>query len=350
MENDSSPEGISRGAESEVRTTISVAVDDVSMVEYAVQSAGGVEADGDSAPTTVLLRGSGDPSEEMWGPLWAQRDPRETNVLAIASQRNPVEWLDAWEEEVGDLPRKVGVIRVGRPLDSRVDLDRSKHEGISLPLTSVERPSDLGELYTAITLYATEWLHTDQKTVVWLESLTPLLENVGIQRTLDFVDRLGDRLETLGATAYFGLDPAVHEKYTADVFRSSFDLVVEADGSEEPLRAIPEEALAAPRRRAVLRALLSAGGSLSIEDGAARVAARENDRHPDGVEPIEARLVAIDLQHAHLPKLAEAGLIEVDTERRVASLSVPAVRVDAYLARTEADGPDGTGEDGGDET
>lgn len=310
------------------------------MVEYAVQSASGTGADEDSAPTTVLLCGSGGPTGEMWGPLWAQRDPRETNVLAITSRRNPVEWLDDWEEHVGDLPRKTGVIRVGRPLDSSVDLDRSKHEGISLPLTSVERPGDIGELYTAITLYASEWLHTDQKTIIWLESLTPLLEHVGIQRTLDFVERLGDRLETLGATAYFRLDPATHEDYTADLLRSSFDVVVESEELEKRASAIPNGTLADPRRRTVLRALQAANGPLSIEDGAARVAARENDRHPEGVEPIDARLVAIDLQHAHLPKLAEAGLIEVDTERRVVSLDVPVERVGAYLDRAETNEAD----------
>lgn len=316
------------------------------MVEYAVESVGGVGTDEDAAPTTVLLCGSGDPTGDMWGPLWAQRDPAETNVLAITSQRNPVEWLDAWERHIGDLPTKMGVIRVGRSLDSSVDLDRSKHEGISLPLTSVERPGDLGELYTAITLYASEWLHTDQKTIVWLESLTPLLEHVGLQRTLDFVERLGDRLETLGATAYFRLDPAAHEGYTADVLRSAFDVVVESNESEEP-PAVPNGVLAEPRRRTILRALQTANGSLPIEDGAARVAARENDRHPEGVEPTDARLVAIDLQHAHLPKLAEAGLVEVDTARRVVRLSVPAERVDTYLSRAEsgeADGGDGRGE------
>lgn len=317
------------------------------MGEYAAQSGGGARTDEDAAPTTVLLCGSGDPTGEMWGPLWAQRDPQETNVLAITSRRNPVEWLDAWERHIGDLPTKMGVIRVGRSLDSSVDLDRSKHEGISLPLTSVERPGDLGELYTAITLYASEWLHTDQKTIVWLESLTPLLEHVGLQRTLDFVDRLGDRLETLGATAYFRLDPAAHEDYTADLLRSVFDVVVESNESEEQPSAIPVGVLAEPRRRTMLRALQTANGSLPIEDGAARVAARENDRHPEGVEPTDARLVAIDLQHAHLPKLADAGLVEVDTERRVVSLDVPVERVDAYLARVEngeADGGDGRDE------
>lgn len=314
------------------------------MVEYAVQSAGGVGSEENAVPSTVLLCGSGDPTGEMWGPLWAQRDPRETNVLAITCRRNPVEWLDAWEEHIGDLPTKMGVIRIGQPLDSNVDLDRSKHEGVNLPLTAVERPSDLGELYTAITLYATEWLHTDQRTIVWLESLTPLLRHVGIQRTLDFVERLGDRLETLGATAYLRLDPAAHEGYVLDVLRSSFDLVVE---SGERLPTVPDDLLANSRRRTVLRTLQAADESLPIEDAAARIAAHENEQHPNGTEPVDARLVAIDLQHAHLPKLAKAGLVEVDTERRTTSLAVPAERIDAYLSRTEDVDANGENEENG---
>lgn len=319
------------------------------MGEYAVTAADGAGSDDGSAPTTVLLCGSGDPTGEMWGPLWSQRDPQETNLLAVTCKQTPVELLDAWEEQIGDLPVKMGVIRIGQSLDSSVDLDRSEHEGISLPLTAVERPSDIGELYTAITLYATEWLYTDQRTIIWLESLTPLLRHVGIQRTLDFVERLGDRLAELDATVYFRLDPAVHEPDVIELLRSSFDLVVESDDRSAPL---PDGLLADRRRRTLLRALRAAGGSLPIEDGAARIAAHENDHHADGVEPVNARLVAIDLQHGHLPKLEEAGLLEVDRERRIVDLSVPSARIDTYLRRvgrgsdsTDANGDVGEGDE-----
>jgi hypothetical protein len=336
------PGEIRRGPESEVRTTFSVAVDGTAMVEYAVHGGGGVGSDDDeAAPTAVLLCGSGDPEGETWGPLWAQRDPSETNMLTITCRRDPVQWLDAWEEHVGDLPVKMGVIRVGRPMDPTVDLDRSTHEGIALPLTSVERPSDVGELYTAITLYVSEWLYTDQRTVVWLESLTPLLRNVGLDRTLEFVERLRDRLQPVDATVYFRLDPAAHDEYAVDLLRTSFDLVVESDGGST---AVPDELLEVPRRRTLLRTLRAANGPLSIEDGAARVAARENDRHPDGVEPADARLVAIDLRHSHLPKLANAGLVAVDEERRTVTLDVPSHRVEACLSRFEdANGADEKG-------
>lgn len=281
---------------------------------------GGIGED-DDGPATVLLRG---PSEETWGPIWDQRDPRTMNVLAITTRLDPLEWVDACEGQLGELPVKTGAIRIGTPIDPATTPERPAHEGVDLPLTAVERPSDLAELYTAINLYITEWLHTDEQTVIWIESLTPVIEHVGTKRTVSFVEALAKRLRMTGAIAYARVDPRDHDDHTLSLVGDAFDRVVEAGADEA--------AVADSREERVLRVLRTAE-RLSIETIAGRVAAGENARHPEGHEPANARLVAIDLYHASLPKLADAGLVTVDWKGRTAELAVEPTLVDALLSR-----------------
>ncbi len=272
-------------------------------------------------PATVLLRG---PTEETWGPIWDQRDPRTMNVLAITTRLDPLEWVDGCEQQLGELPVKTGAIRIGTPIDPATTPTQPSHETVDLPLTAVERPSDLAELYTAINLYITEWLHTDQQTVIWLESLTPVIEHVGAKRTITFVEALAERLRMTGAVAYARIDPRDHDDHTLSMIGNAFDQVVETERSDQ--------VTADSREERVLRTLRTAG-ELSIETLAGRVAASGNARHPEGRDPVNARLVAIDLYHASLPKLADDGLIAVDWGERAAELAVEPGRVDGLLAR-----------------
>lgn len=283
---------------------------------------GGVGGDADG-PATVLLRG---PSEETWGPIWDQRDPRAMNVLAITTRLDPLEWIDACEMQLDELPVKTGAIRLGRSIDPATPSDHPSHETADLPLTAVERPSDLDELYTAINLYITEWLHTDQQTVIWLESLTPVIEHVGTKRTISFVESLAERLRMTDAVAYVRVDPRDHDDNTLSLVGDAFDRVVEVESAGPSVATDTRE-------EAVLRTLRTAEGPISVGTIAGRVAANENARHPEGREPANARLVEIDLYHACLPKLADAGVVSVEWDRRVVELAVEPTRVDALLAR-----------------
>lgn len=276
----------------------------------------------DDGPATVLLRG---PHEETWGPIWDQRDPQRMNVLAITTRLDPLEWVDACENQLGELPVKTGAIRLGTPIEPKTP-DRASHETVDLPLTAVERPSDLDELYTAINLYISEWLHTDQGTVIWLESLTPVIEHVGTNRTITFIESLAERLRMTGAIAYVRLDPRDHDDRTLSMIGDVFDRVVETER---------EEGVAADSREEAVLRTLGSEGLLSVETIAGRVAARENARHPEGREPTNARLVEIDLYHAWLPKLADAGLVAVDWSGRTVELAVTPAHVDRLLARRD---------------
>lgn len=90
---------------------------------------------------------------------------------------------------------------------------------------------------------------------------------------------------------------------------------------EEPTSRV-FDALANERRRVVLDSLAEAEPPVRVDDLARRVAARERrgDRAGEpGRGPPEGavRRVHVSLHHTHLPKLAEAGLLDYDPDHQV---------------------------------
>jgi hypothetical protein len=69
----------------------------------------------------------------------------------------------------------------------------------------------------------------DERTVVWVDSLGPLVEAAGIDRAYRFVDVLAGRLGHDGATAFLRLDPADHDDRTVSRLLGAVDAVARAE-------------------------------------------------------------------------------------------------------------------------
>lgn len=93
-----------------------------------------------------------------------------------------------------------------------------------------------------------------------------------------------------------------------------------SEPTDRPSRSPPEsdsaDLLAHPRRRRVLERLRARGGRAGIAELAEELAAIERET----VDDEGAKLVRLDLLHAHLPKLAEADVLEYDPETGVVEL------------------------------
>ncbi|WP_254530887.1 DUF7344 domain-containing protein [Natrinema gelatinilyticum] len=81
------------------------------------------------------------------------------------------------------------------------------------------------------------------------------------------------------------------------------------------------------RRRAVLLSLDSTGGSATISELAAEIAAQEFSSDPNvisdhrQVSTQNRRAVQITLHHTHVPKLASEGAVEYDTATKTVLLT-----------------------------
>lgn len=73
--------------------------------------------------------------------------------------------------------------------------------------------------------------------------------------------------------------------------------------------------LASHRRREVLSALATTDGDATVDALADRIAGPDADRSPNAETPAPAReSVRAELLHVHLPKLADADLVEYDPD------------------------------------
>ncbi|MFC3957076.1 DUF7344 domain-containing protein [Halovivax cerinus] len=87
--------------------------------------------------------------------------------------------------------------------------------------------------------------------------------------------------------------------------------------------------LASERRRLTIDVLEECQRTVDLEDIAAAVAARTGTDAESSAE--DATRIAIELHHVHLPKLADAGVIEYDPSIRLVTLpadSIAATRSD----------------------
>ena len=115
-------------------------------------------------------------------------------------------------------------------------------------------------------------------------------------------------LPKLAETGHLDWDKSAREVSPTDhpVYDGSS---ADEDGSVASSRASTIPALADDRRREILALIESECGPVTPETLARNVAARDADG-----EPSQSRIenVLVQLHHCHLPKLADAGLIEYD--------------------------------------
>ena len=97
-----------------------------------------------------------------------------------------------------------------------------------------------------------------------------------------------------------------------------------SEASEAAAEEVDETALydvlSDPQRRRALAALRTCGGVLALADLAMEVARMEADEDEASFSKDRAQNVEIALYHNPVPRMADAGVVELDEERRVVRL------------------------------
>lgn len=81
------------------------------------------------------------------------------------------------------------------------------------------------------------------------------------------------------------------------------------------------ELLADRRRRYLLRALRNAGNEVALAELAHKIAAWETEQSVADVSEATVERVHLSLYHNHVPRFADAGLVEYDADADAAALT-----------------------------
>lgn len=159
----------------------------------------------------------------------------ETNLLVLSYSDGPDPWLQNWRTHVGDIPSEVGFVHVGVKTRSAATLGTASRDptppGLPLAPDAVSDPSDLARLGIYASEYLESWADNGRQTVVYLDSLTELLEHVDSERAFRFLHYLTARVESVDGRGYYLIDPSAHDHHSLTVVRELVDEVVELDGS-----------------------------------------------------------------------------------------------------------------------
>lgn len=127
--------------------------------------------------------------------------------------------------------------------------------------------------------------------------------------------------------------------------RSADQTAAEAIASGEEARApetpLPKDVvfglLSVQRRRRILAYLAEHGGESTLSDLAEHVASLENDKPVVALSSAERKRVYVCFYQSHLPKLADAGVIEYEQARGTVRLRPEAKQLYVYLAVSPGD-------------
>ncbi|QDX40576.1 hypothetical protein [Salarchaeum sp. JOR-1] len=113
----------------------------------------------------------------------------------------------------------------GAPDATRTVLTTDGTDGSSVECVSV---SDGARLLSAVRERVRDI--DGESGVVCFDALTPLIADIGLTRTFQFLHRLMPELRERDVTAHFHADPEANDRQTLDAITTVFDAVVRADG------------------------------------------------------------------------------------------------------------------------
>ncbi|WP_135830039.1 DUF7504 family protein [Halorussus halobius] len=278
-------------------------------------------------PHTLVLRRTSDGAREF-EPLFDLLPADGPNDVLAVTHEQSTRFLRRWGERIDRRPRNVGVVSVGEVMRSTSAVDVASRR----PVRGVADPTDAEEIRDAATGYLDAW-PDEGRTVAYVDSATAVVDDLGVERGVEFLRTFRRALDARDAVGYVCLAPTAHDRTVVREVASLFDTVIECVDNEAETAATPSvgdcfEAMSDRRRRGVL-AVLADEGPLPVDDLADRVAARTR---------VDRDRVLASLIDVHLPKLAALGLAAYDRERVARGEHFE--RVEPYLGRTvERDRP-----------
>lgn len=240
--------------------------------------------------------------------------PTQTNFLLItyAQTHAVTNVISRWKTNFEGAPANVGIITINDT--TRSEATQPSQSPDSAVITTVSDPTNLAGLGATITTYLDAWGEDPNQITICYNSITTLLQHVGLETAFRFFHTVTNQLATHGVHAHFHIDPKAHRSYTLSVLSQLFDHTVEQNASSTHTAAreslSPDDRysiLQASTRRHALQVLFHVSTPIHLNELAYKVAHLEAVAATCSDALVEQ--MQIRLYHNHLPLLKEHGLI-----------------------------------------
>lgn len=167
--------------------------------------------------------------DEAW-PAVFPADPTNHEVLVVTIMGSPEQWVDRWRKYATGKPAHLGFVDAGgvRRSSGQKSGDRQPL-GADLSVRTVGEPGDLTGIGIAISEYLSDWEDTGNQPLVYVDSLTPLLQYAEVEAVARFIHILTSRIQVAGGKAYIRLNPEAHDDRTVATLKSMVDGVTTPD-------------------------------------------------------------------------------------------------------------------------
>lgn len=156
----------------------------------------------------------------------ADQGPEDRPLVIVSRAHTAESVLEAWRSSIGPFPADFGIVSIGEVTRSVA----TPGSTIDLPQAHIRTVG--AEDVTGIGIAIGETLsqyEPEDRPIVWFESLTPLLEERGLELTFRFLHVTLEEIRQANATAYVHVDSTVHDQQTITTLEHLFDDVLEFD-------------------------------------------------------------------------------------------------------------------------
>lgn len=154
----------------------------------------------------------------------SQSPPTDTNLLVMSYRQDPDTWLSEWQVHVNEVPADLGYIHVGETTRSAASASAGNPPARTHGFVeALSDPADLTGLGILVSQYLKEWANTENQIVIYLDSLTALLQFVDLNTAYRFLHVLTGRVKSVGGRTYYRVDPDAHETQTIATIQSLMD-------------------------------------------------------------------------------------------------------------------------------
>jgi hypothetical protein len=178
----------------------------------------------------ILLSGPADVAAEydLSSQLLQETDGRRVSAVLVLTSTNPEKELQLFQGYLRDGLERLAIITPGEISEEDVASILPGLEEIVIKQISDQQ--DLRRLGIVTSRQLSEWEEDETPTIVYLRSLSQMLGFIEEQSLVfRFIHILSRQVQSLGARAYYHMDPATHEDEVINTFQPLFDAVIKYD-------------------------------------------------------------------------------------------------------------------------